>query len=162
MFLKILEKIKEFDSIIIHRHERPDGDCIGTQMGVYHLIKANFPNKCVYTTGDELPDYLARYGHVDNVTDEMYENALKEYISMIRKSNEDKFNIQKIIDPFFMQEKFYMDDLKNSILKGLKKASSDILFEILNKLENKELFDENEYCFDIESLSKLPEVERGC
>lgn len=76
MFLKILEKIKEFDSIILHRHERPDGDCIGTQMGFYHLIKANFPNKCVYTTGDELPDYLARYGHVDNVTDEMYENAL--------------------------------------------------------------------------------------
>ena len=31
MFLQILDKIKEFDTIIIHRHVRPDGDCIGSQ-----------------------------------------------------------------------------------------------------------------------------------
>ena len=34
VFNKILEKIKEYDTIIIHRHERPDGDCIGSQMGL--------------------------------------------------------------------------------------------------------------------------------
>ena len=84
MFLKILEKIKEFDSIILHRHERPDGDCIGTQMGFYHLIKANFPNKCVYTTGDELPDYLVRYGHVDNVTDDNDEHPSKTEFPIVK------------------------------------------------------------------------------
>lgn len=76
MFLEILNKIKEYESIILHRHERPDGDCIGSQMGLYHLIRANFPTKRVLLTGDELPEYLALYGHVDNVSDEMYENSL--------------------------------------------------------------------------------------
>ena len=43
MFIKILEKIKEYNKIIIHRHLRPDGDCIGSQMGLKALLKHNFP-----------------------------------------------------------------------------------------------------------------------
>ena len=39
----ILEKIKEFDTIIIHRHKRPDGDCIGSQFGLKYFIEYNFP-----------------------------------------------------------------------------------------------------------------------
>lgn len=31
MINAILNKIKEYDTIIIHRHIRPDGDCIGSQ-----------------------------------------------------------------------------------------------------------------------------------
>ena len=31
MINEILNKIKEYDTIIIHRHIRPDGDCIGSQ-----------------------------------------------------------------------------------------------------------------------------------
>ena len=38
MFKEILEKIKEFDTIIIHRHLRPDGDCIGSQFGLKYLL----------------------------------------------------------------------------------------------------------------------------
>ena len=52
VFSKILEKIKEYDTIIIHRHERPDGDCIGTQMGLKYVIEDTFPHKKVYAVGD--------------------------------------------------------------------------------------------------------------
>ena len=45
MFKEILEKIKEFNTIIIHRHLRPDGDCIGSQFGLKYLIEENFPEK---------------------------------------------------------------------------------------------------------------------
>ena len=48
MFLQILQKIKEYNRIIIHRHMRPDGDCIGSQMGLKYLIKASFPEKEVF------------------------------------------------------------------------------------------------------------------
>ena len=41
----ILNKIKEYDTIIIHRHIRPDGDCIGSQRALKEAIKLNFPNK---------------------------------------------------------------------------------------------------------------------
>lgn len=76
MFIKILEKIKEYDKIIIHRHVRPDGDCIGSQMGLKELIKHNFPNKKVLCTGDSIPLYLSYYGSIDEVKDEDYFNAL--------------------------------------------------------------------------------------
>ena len=48
---KILEKIKEFDTIIIHGHVNPDGDCIGSQYGLKYLIEESFPNKKVIITG---------------------------------------------------------------------------------------------------------------
>ena len=52
MFNKILEQIKKYDTIIIHRHVRPDGDCIGTQQGLKKYLKHNFPNKHIYAVGD--------------------------------------------------------------------------------------------------------------
>ena len=76
MFIEILNKIKEFNRIIIHRHQRPDGDCMGSQMGLKHLIKNTFPEKEVYAVGDEVPEYLKELGEVDIIPDEYYNDAL--------------------------------------------------------------------------------------
>ena len=43
---KIKEYIEKYDTIIIHGHIRPDGDCIGTQYGLYYLIKDNRQDHC--------------------------------------------------------------------------------------------------------------------
>ena len=42
---EMLNKIKEYNRIIIFGHIRPDGDCIGSQYGLYNIIKESFPNK---------------------------------------------------------------------------------------------------------------------
>ena len=52
MYLEILNKIKEFDTIIIHRHSNPDGDALGSQIGLKEAILATFPNKVVKVLGD--------------------------------------------------------------------------------------------------------------
>lgn len=52
MFKAILEAIKAHDTIIIHRHTRPDGDAMGSQIGMKELIRTNFPEKTVYAVGD--------------------------------------------------------------------------------------------------------------
>lgn len=57
----IFNKIKEFDKIIIHGHSRPDGDCIGSQFGLFYLLKASFPNKKIIITG-ETSDYVSFVG----------------------------------------------------------------------------------------------------
>lgn len=41
----ILNKIKQYDKIIIHGHIRPDGDCYGAQFGLKDLILSSFPKK---------------------------------------------------------------------------------------------------------------------
>ena len=48
MFENILALIQEFDTIIIHRHNKPDGDALGSQIGLKHILKANFPEKDIY------------------------------------------------------------------------------------------------------------------
>lgn len=77
MFTEILQKIKDYDVIIIHRHFNPDGDAVGSQTGLKQLIKDNFPSKTVYAVGD---DY-GRYAFIANepldvIADEIYNNAL--------------------------------------------------------------------------------------
>lgn len=76
MFITILNKIKEYNRIIIHRHVRPDGDCMGSQMGLKYLLKNTFPEKEVYAVGDELPEYLKELGEVDIIPDGYYQDAL--------------------------------------------------------------------------------------
>ena len=48
MFNTILDKIKKHDRIILHRHSKPDGDALGSQIGLKHILKDNFPEKEIY------------------------------------------------------------------------------------------------------------------
>lgn len=71
----ILEKIKEYETIIIHGHTRPDGDCYGSQFGLKDIIKSTFPNKNVYVVG-ETSDYVSFVGEIDEIPISTYEGAL--------------------------------------------------------------------------------------
>ena len=77
MFEPILEAISKFDTIILHRHSRPDGDAMGSQIGLKHLILTNFPGKTVYMVGDEA-GYLSfmEDSVMDEIPDEIYNGAL--------------------------------------------------------------------------------------
>ena len=77
MFEKILDAIKQFDTIIIHRHSKPDGDALGSQIGLREIIKENFPSKTVYAVGDGSSRYGFMEGSVmDQIDDSAYNNAL--------------------------------------------------------------------------------------
>ena len=49
---EILAEIKKWNTIIIHRHERPDPDALGSQNGLAEIIQATFPEKKVFTAGE--------------------------------------------------------------------------------------------------------------
>ncbi len=77
MFEKIIEKIKEYGTVIIHRHSNPDGDAIGSQIGLKNLIKENFPEKEVYAVGDGAGRYSFMLdAPIDEIDDEKYKDAL--------------------------------------------------------------------------------------
>lgn len=73
---EILTEIEESDSIIIVRHKRPDGDCIGSSLGLRAILRNSFPNKKIYSVGDGVPSYLNFLGEEDIVEEEIYENSL--------------------------------------------------------------------------------------
>lgn len=72
---EILALIKQAKTIIIHRHQRPDPDAIGSQLGMAEIIKTSFPDKKVLTPGKQYHgfDWL---GQMDTVTEADYEDAL--------------------------------------------------------------------------------------
>ena len=72
-----LKVIEANDSIIIHRHSNPDGDALGSQVGLYEIIRENYPEKRVYMVGDE----SERYGFIseramDEVDDSLFCSSL--------------------------------------------------------------------------------------
>lgn len=61
----ILEKIKEYKSIIISRHVRPDGDAVGSTLGLARILRLTFPEKQVYVVNGDYAEYTAFLGSED-------------------------------------------------------------------------------------------------
>ena len=73
----ILNKIKEYNKIILFRHFRPDGDAVGSTKGLAEIIKATYPEKTVLLQNSDFSDYLEFLGGEDApITDEDYADAL--------------------------------------------------------------------------------------
>ncbi len=72
---EILEKIKQYQTIIIHHHVNPDPDCTGSQLGLKYLIQVSFPKKNVYAVGGHV-ERTAFLGELDIINDEIYSDSL--------------------------------------------------------------------------------------
>lgn len=74
---KILEKIKIYNRIIIFRHQRPDGDAVGSSKGLQAVLKNSFPDKEIYLLNTDYSEYVSFLGGEDAEIDEwLYEDAL--------------------------------------------------------------------------------------
>ena len=133
---KILDKIKEYNNIVIHSHIRPDGDAIGSQYGLMYLIKDSFPNKNVYVTG-EYSEYVSFIGKPDLVLEKAFKDSLSICLDCAtdERLSDDRINLSKYtikIDHHIKDIEYcdyeYIDD----------KASScaEIIVEFYNKYKN--------------------------
>lgn len=75
---KILkEKIEEFDYIVIFRHQSPDFDAFGCQLGLKSWINDNYPNKTVKVVGNNHVVFTnSLYPEMDVISDEELENQV--------------------------------------------------------------------------------------
>ena len=73
----ILDKIKEYNKIIIFRHFRPDGDATGSTKGLQRIIQLTYPEKTVLLVNNDYADYLKFLGGEDGpIADDEYADAL--------------------------------------------------------------------------------------
>lgn len=54
----ILEKIREYDRIILARHVRPDGDAVGSSHGLAEILRLSFPDKEIIVSDEDTSDAL--------------------------------------------------------------------------------------------------------
>ena len=77
MFEAIQELILKYPRIIIHRHKNPDGDALGSQVGLKLILQDTYPDKEILAVGDMTPRYAFMVtSPIDEVEDSAYENAL--------------------------------------------------------------------------------------
>lgn len=76
---QLLEYIEQYDTICIFRHINPDGDALGSQVGLARFIKLNWPEKKVLMMGEDNHNFSI-YDPMDKV-----EN-LGTYLSIVLDS----------------------------------------------------------------------------
>ena len=73
----VLDKIKEYNKIVIFRHKRPDGDATGSTMGLRDILRATYPEKDVRLINCDYADYVAFLGKEDEPhSDDFFSDAL--------------------------------------------------------------------------------------
>lgn len=75
MIEEILKTIEHYQKIIIIRHQNPDPDAIGSQIGLKTILQEAFPNKKIYAAGIDLA-VLDWIGKMDQISTTTYQNAL--------------------------------------------------------------------------------------
>ena len=107
-----LELLKKYDTVIIHRHTNPDGDAMGSQIGLKNLLLDNFPEKKVYAVGDSAGRFSFMDGSVmDEISDETYRGAVAVILDSAEHSlvSDDRYTLAEKtlrIDHHIFCEKF--------------------------------------------------------
>ena len=99
MFEQIRKLIEEHTTVILHRHKNPDGDALGCQIGLWYLLKENYPEKEIYIVGDMTPRYAFIAGReMDVIGDEAYKDALAIVLDTSAKSliSDERYTFAKV------------------------------------------------------------------
>lgn len=70
------EKINEYKKIILFRHQNPDFDAIGSQMGVLNILKEAHSEKEIIAYGDDDISYFSFLGSNQKVKDDYIKDSL--------------------------------------------------------------------------------------
>ena len=74
---RIFDKICEYDKIVIFRHLRPDGDAVGSTMGLREILRLTYPEKDIRLVNCDFSDYVRFLGEEDPpLPDDYMQDAL--------------------------------------------------------------------------------------
>ena len=96
MFEEVRKLIESYDRIIIHRHNRPDGDAMGSQIGLKNILLENYPHKQVLVVGDLSKRFaFMEDSQMDTVADEDYSGALAIILDTSAKAliSDDRYSL---------------------------------------------------------------------
>lgn len=128
---KLFNKIKEYNTIIIHRHSRPDLDALGSQRGLALVLKNAYPDKSIYMVGDMSSRY-AFLGEMDIISDDTYRDALVIItdVSVSAMVSDDRYRLANEV--FIIDHHKNASDITDNVLcNPAKVAACEYIVELL-------------------------------
>ena len=141
---KILDKIKTSDKILLLTHENPDGDAIGSVMGLYHALKDM--KKDVTCVVPEFPETFLFLDEIDEIkkeSNESYDLAIVLDCSSLVRIGQTNNEVDKckeiiVIDHHISNTKFgsinYVDENASSCCQVLYYLFKDWKITMTNEI----------------------------
>lgn len=138
MYNNVLNEIRKHDVIIIHRHLNPDGDALGSQLGLKEALKLNFPKKEIYAVGDE-SSRLDFMGSMDVISEDKYKNSLVFIVDTpeIHMISDERYALGKKqikIDHHILRNSFGDIEIVDTNYESCASLISNIIFSLKLKL----------------------------
>ncbi|WP_341201902.1 bifunctional oligoribonuclease/PAP phosphatase NrnA [Planomicrobium okeanokoites] len=127
---QIIDTIKKYETIIIHRHVRPDPDAYGSQLGLKYILQYNYPEKTILAAGehDSTMEFL---GTQDQVADENYNGSL---VIVTDTANTERIDDQRYLkgDKIIKIDHHPNDDAYGDLLlvDTSASSSSELIYEL--------------------------------
>lgn len=77
------EMVKSAESIAIGGHVRPDGDCVGSCLGVYLYLKKHFPDKQIHVYLESIPEVFQFLKGSEDILHEIPEDKIYDLFILL-------------------------------------------------------------------------------
>ncbi|EOA07174.1 Phosphoesterase DHH family protein [Mycoplasma yeatsii 13926] len=123
---KLVEKIKQYDNIIIAKHKLPDWDAQGSAMGLAYIIEKNFENKKIFVVGERLNDDLDFLNN--EISDEFVKNSLLITVDTAVKSRIDFDRVELVKEIFKVDHHINVEDYAdNDLILDSSIANTEVI-----------------------------------
>ncbi|UWD34986.1 bifunctional oligoribonuclease/PAP phosphatase NrnA [Mycoplasma cottewii] len=123
---KLVEKIKQYDNVIIAKHKLPDWDAQGSAMGLAYIIEKNFENKKIFVVGERLNhdlDFLS-----NEISDEFVKNSLLITVDTAVKSRIDFDRVELVKEIFKVDHHINVEDYAdNDLILDSSIANTEVI-----------------------------------
>lgn len=119
MYSALKAFIEKHDTITIFSHIYPDGDALGSVIGLRELIKTNYPHKKVYGLGANIAPFVNIIGETDMVDDEIIKQSAALVIDVANgdRVEDQRFKLAKArfkLDHHIFAEKYTDEEIVNN------------------------------------------------
>lgn len=125
MMLQLTNELKNINSLAIAGHVRPDGDCVGSCLGLYNYVTSNFPHIKVDVYLEEIPSTFSYIKNTDIIKYEYETDTI--YDLFVALDSADKERLGFSIEPFDAAKKTICIDhhVSNKGYANINRIESD-------------------------------------
>jgi phosphoesterase RecJ-like protein len=140
---KILKEIENYGTIVIHTHQRPDPDALGSQLGLKKILELSFPEKKIYAVGETI-EKLSFIPKLDLIEDNVFADALSIVLDTANESrvSDKRFNLaEKVVKIDHHPDREPFGNL--SWVDTNFSSTSEMIYEFFNEFDDTLKLDKN-------------------